>query len=101
MYANYATNSALFRNQYGASRANNTHHPQHNTTAEAVTNQHYQNSVAGAAMGYPPSAAAVTNSSSTSVGTSHWNPVDSAAPPPTSAVPTFSADYAATASHPQ
>lgn len=103
IYANYATNSALFRGQYGAGRSNNTHHPHHNAAApSAAPNSHYQNSAAAAvaaaapggpgagagAMGYPATAAAASNSSS------HWNPVESSAP----SVPTF--DYAATAPHP-
>ncbi|VDM32646.1 unnamed protein product [Hydatigera taeniaeformis] len=102
IYANYATNSALFRGQYGAGRSNNTHHPHHNAAApSAAPNPHYQNSAAAAvaaaapgaaggagAMGYPAATPAATNSSS------HWNPVESSAP----SVPTF--DYAATAPHP-
>ncbi|CDS43707.1 heterolocus tagous nuclear ribonucleoprotein [Echinococcus multilocularis] len=103
IYANYATNSALFRGQYGAGRSNNAHHPHHNAAAaSAAPNPHYQNSAAAAvaaaapgaaaggagAMGYPAAAPAVTNSSS------HWNPAEPSAP----SVPTF--DYAAAAPHP-
>ncbi|VDK39388.1 unnamed protein product [Taenia asiatica] len=103
IYPNYATNSALFRGQYGAGRSNNTHHPHHNAAAPSTApNSHYQNSAAAAvaaaapggagggagAMGYPATAPVTTNSSS------HWNPVESSAP----SVPTF--DYAATAPHP-
>uniref|UniRef100_A0A5K3FSZ7 Heterogeneous nuclear ribonucleoprotein A/B n=1 Tax=Mesocestoides corti TaxID=53468 RepID=A0A5K3FSZ7_MESCO len=72
VYANYATNSALFRNQYGG-RSNTNHH---------AANTHFQNSTNNANnLGYPPSAA----------NSSHWNP-DPAAPFP---------DYAATSAHPQ
>lgn len=109
MYPNYATNSALFRNQYGTAAAtprtnNNSHHPNHNagSSASAVPNPHFQNNAAGA-LGYPTATANSSNSGP------HWNPADSSsgvavnaatAASSAASVPTFS-DYAAAAAQPQ
>ncbi|KAM7533236.1 hypothetical protein Aperf_G00000121348 [Anoplocephala perfoliata] len=110
IYPNYATNSALFRNQYGTAAAaaprtnNNAHHPNQNlgSSASTVPNPHFQNSAAGT-LGYPTATANSSNSGP------HWNPVDSSsgvavnaavAASAAAGVPTFS-DYAAAAAQPQ
>ncbi|KAM3177578.1 hypothetical protein ACTXT7_004278 [Hymenolepis weldensis] len=114
MYPNYATNSALFRSQYGPTapatasgpRTNNAATHQGAGGASAAQNTHFQNNTNNAAsnaMGYSNAAAGNVNSSNSGP---HWNPNNNdsnsanTSAQGAAGVPTFS-DYAAAAAQPQ